>query len=121
VAESLGEQFAQAVAAKDNGAVLELLHADLDFRAMTPNRIWEAEQAQDVIDALNYWFEDGDTVEQVVHLDTDQFADRERVGYRLRISNADGVYLVDQQAYLSERDGKISWLRIMCAGSRPIE
>lgn len=41
------------------------------------------------------------------------------MGYRLRVRNDDGVHLVEQQAYLGELDGKIGWLRIMCAGYRP--
>jgi len=119
--ESLGEQFARAVAAKDHTTVLRLLHPDVDFRAMTPSRIWEAEQPQDVVDALGIWFDDGDAIEELVELDSDHFADLERVGYRLRVNNDEGHHLVEQQAYLSERDGKIGWLRVMCAGYRPID
>jgi hypothetical protein len=37
------------------------------------------------------------------------------------VRNDKGLHLVEQQAYLSERDGKIGWLRIMCAGYRTIE
>jgi hypothetical protein len=121
VTGSLGEQFAHAVAAKDDAAVLQLLHPELDFRAMTPSRIWEAGEPKDVVAILAAWFGDRGTVEQVVQLDTDRFADRERVGYRLRFRDGDAVQLVEQQAYLSERDGKIGWLRIMCTGFRPIE
>ena len=53
-------------------------------------------------------------------METDAFADRERVGYRLRVRNTDGLHLVEQQAYLTERDGRIGWLRIICAGYRPV-
>lgn len=113
---TLGESFARAVAAKDHAAVRALLHPDLDFRAMTPNKIWEG----DVTEALSTWFDDGDVIEGVDHLETDAFADRERVGYRLRVRNGDGPHLVEQQAYLSQTDGLISWLRIMCAGYRPV-
>jgi hypothetical protein len=35
------------------------------------------------------------------------------------VRNDDGQNLVEQQAYLSERDGRIGWLRIMCSGYRP--
>jgi hypothetical protein len=118
---SLGEQFAHAVSTKDHDAVLRLLHPDLDFQAMTPRRIWEAAEPQDVVGVLQTWFDDGDAIEQLVGVDTDAFADRQRVGYRLQVRNDDGLHLVEQQAYLSERDGKIGWLRIMCAGYRPIE
>jgi len=48
----------------------------------------------------------------------DDLADRKRGGYRLRVKRPDGQYLIEQQAYLSERDGQISWLRIMCSGYR---
>ena len=113
---TLAEQFARAVAAKDHTRLRELLHPQVDFRGMTPNRVWEG----DVIEALASWFEDSDHVEGIEALETDTFADRERVGYRLRVRNADGPHLVDQQAYLTQRDGRIGWLRVMCAGYRPI-
>ena len=61
-----------------------------------------------------------DLIEAVELLDCDGFADRERVGYRLRVRRPEGQYLVEQQAYLSERDGQIGWLRIMCSGFRRV-
>jgi hypothetical protein len=119
--QSLGAAFAQAVAAKDHTRVLDLLHPDVDFRAMTPRKVWDAEQPADVVAALRVWFDDGDLIESLEVVDTDQFADRERVGYRLRVRNADGLHLVEQQAFLSEQDGRIGWLRIMCSGYRPVQ
>ena len=116
---SLGESFARALAAKDSAAVLDLLHPDLDFQAMTPRRTWEIEKPADLVDVLGTWFDEGDDIEAIEQLETDAFSDRERVGYRLRVRNEDGVHLVEQQAYLSELDGKIGWLRIMCSGYRP--
>ncbi|TAL19115.1 MAG: hypothetical protein EPN99_10605 [Frankiales bacterium] len=117
----LGEQFALAVAAKDHDALRRLLHPELDFRAMTPGRVWDAAGPEDVLGALRVWFGEDDRIEALEALETDAFADRERVGYRLRVSNADGPHLVEQQAYLSPRDGRIGWLRIMCAGYRPVD
>jgi hypothetical protein len=116
----LAETFARAVAAKDEAGVLALLHPEVDFRAMTPGRVWEAEGPSDVVDALRHWFDDDDHIEAVQALETDVFADRQRVGYRLRVRNGDGLHLVEQQAYLSEREGRIGWLRILCAGYRPV-
>lgn len=120
MANSLGEDFARAVAAKDHDRVRDLLHPELDFRAMTPRKVWDATGPNDVVTALNTWFDEGDVIEALDAIETDAFADRQRVGYRLRIRNADGDHLVEQQAYLSERDGRIGWLRIMCSGYRPI-
>lgn len=117
--QRLGESFARAVAAKDHDAMRLLLHPELDFRGMTPSRVWDASDPAGVVDVLGVWFDEGDTIEELDRLDVDSFADRERVGYRLRVRNADGTFLVEQQAYLSERDGRIGWLRIMCSGYRP--
>ena len=97
-----------------------LLHPEVDFRGMTPGRVWEADGPDDVLAVLGTWFDVGDVIEGVELVETDGFADRERVGYRLRVRNDGGLHLVEQQAYLTERDGRIGWLRIMCAGYRPV-
>lgn len=120
VADSLAAAFARGVAAKDGQAISALLHPQVDFRGMTPGRVWEADGPDDIVTVLGTWFDAGDVVEGIESIETDSFADRDRVGYRLRVRNAEGLHLVEQQAYLSERDGRIGWLRIMCAGYRPV-
>ena len=97
-----------------------LLHPEVDFRGMTPGRVWDADSPDDVIATLGTWFDDDDIIESIEEVQTDAFADRKRVGYRLRVRNRDGLHLVEQQAYLTEREGRIGWLRIMCAGYRPV-
>jgi hypothetical protein len=100
--------------------MLDLMHPDIDFRGMTPNRTWEANDRDEVISVLlSQWFEDTDEIEALEGLDSDAFADRERVGYRFSVSNPDGRFLVEQQAYLSPRDGRIEWMRVLCSGYRP--
>jgi hypothetical protein len=119
-ASTLGADFARALAAKDLSRVAELLHPEIDFRGMTPNRIWEASDSEAVIaEILPLWFEDSDAIEAIECLETDEFADCQRVGYRYRVSDPDGSYLVEQQAYLTERDGRIGWMRVLCSGFRP--
>lgn len=118
--EPLATAFALAVAAKDMGAVADLLHPEVDFRGMTPGRVWESAGPDDVLVALRTWYDENDVIERVESMETDGFADRERVGYRLLVRNQDGLHLVEQQVYLSEREGRIGWLRIMCAGYRPV-
>ena len=117
---TLGGQFARALAAKDGKRILALIHRDIDFRGMTPNRSWEATDAGGVISTLlRNWFEDSDEIEALERLESDTFADRERVGYRFSVRNPDGRFLVEQQAYLSARDGQIVWMRVLCSGYRP--
>lgn len=118
---TLGADFARALAAKDFGRVQQLLHPEIDFRGLTPRRSWEASDADSVIaGVLREWFEDSDEIEALVELECDAFADRERVGYRFSVRNPKGRFLVEQQAYLEARDGRIGWMRVVCSGYRPV-
>jgi hypothetical protein len=114
----LGAEFANAVAAKDHDRIRALIHPEVDFQAMTPGEIWHASCPDEIVGVLEEWFGEDDLIKAVELLDCDGFADRKRVGYRLRVKRPDGQYLIEQQAYLSERDGQIGWLRIMCSGYR---
>ena len=115
----LGAEFANAVAAKDHDRIRALIHPEVDFLAMTPGEFWDASCPDEIVGVLEEWFGEDDLIEGVELLERDGFADRQRVGYRLRVLRPAGQYLVEQQAYLSERDGQIGWLRIMCSGFRP--
>ncbi len=117
---SLGEEFAQALSRKDFDGVTRLLHPQVDFRGLTPGRTWEASDASSVVEnVLKSWFEPSDELERLVSTQTDAFADRERIGYRLEGHNPDGPFVVEQQAYYEERDGRIGWMRVVCSGFRP--
>lgn len=117
---SLGADFARAVAATDADRLRALLASDVEFRALTPRRSWEANDPDAVLEIVfGSWFDDGDVIEAVEAIDTDDFADRQRVGYRFSVRNPEGRFLIEQQAYLSERDGEIAWMRVVCSGFRP--
>lgn len=117
---TIGARFARALAAKDFDRIRELIDPEIDFRGLTPKRGWEAGDADAVIDGvLARWFEESDEIESLERLETDAFADRERVGYRFAIRNPDGRFVVEQQAYLSAPEGRIEWMRVVCSGFRP--
>jgi hypothetical protein len=117
---TLGTRFAHALAVKDFARIGDLMHPEIDFGGMTPKRSWEAGDGDAVIsDVLRRWFDDSDEIEALERLESDSFADRERVGYRLRVRNPDGEFVVEQQAYLAARDGQIGWMRVLCSGFRP--
>ena len=117
---TLGADFARALAAKDAAAIRELIHPEIDFRGLTPSRAWEASGRDELISILlESWFEDKDEIESLESVESDIVADRERVGYRFRVTNPDGRHVVEQQAYLADRDGKIAWMRVVCSGFRP--
>jgi hypothetical protein len=120
---TVGERFARAIAAKDAAALRALLAPDVDFRALTPGRAWESTSASEVIDDVIFgkWFEPSDRIEAIESIEHDTVVDRERVGYRFRVKNDEGAFLVEQQAYIGIDDGAICWLRVMCAGYQRVE
>jgi hypothetical protein len=118
----LGENFAMAIAAKDEAALRAVLSDTIDFQALTPRRHWQAatstEVAREII--LSSWF-GGARIDELCSLTTGQVAGREHVAYRLRVRSGGDDYLVEQQAYYSRADdGRIGWMRILCSGYMPV-
>jgi hypothetical protein len=117
---SLGRAFVDALAHKDFGELTNILHPEIDFRGLTPGRAWEASGSRALVeDVLRNWFEESDELERLVASESDSFADRRRVSYRLEGRNPDGPFVVEQQVYYTERDGRIGWMRVLCSGFRP--
>jgi hypothetical protein len=119
---STGHAFVDALMSKDADAMLALFADEVDFRALTPRKFWEprtpAEVVHEVI--LGTWFEPSDKVEAVESVNTGLVAGRGWVSYRLRVANDDGRFAVEQQAYLDLTAGKITWMRVLCSGYRPL-
>ena len=120
--DGIGQRFAQALAKKDTQGLLDVLDPEVDFRALTPGRFWEATSAKAVVDEviLGAWFEADDHIDSLEDVQLGSVADRDRVAYLLRVSNRDGIHLVEQQAYFDVENGRINWLRILCSGYRAI-
>src|SRR3954451_2656820 len=113
--------FVDAIVVRDVARAVALLHPEIDFRAMTPNRVWEATDPVGVEAILRAWFEDPD--EEVHGIETTEpswIVDRVRVGWLVRISDADGLHVFEQQAYVRERDAQIDWMRVICSGWIPL-
>ena len=117
----IGASFAAALAAKDREALLALLDPQIEFRALTPRRAWEADDPAAVAEIVfGSWFDDGDRVLALQSVETGAVADRERLRYRLAVENAEGSFLVEQQGYLTAgENGRIDWMRLVCSGFRP--
>lgn len=123
VSDELGVRFVKALAAKDGSGLRDVLDPDVDFRALTPRRFWEASSAAVLVDdvLLGTWFEPTDRIDALADLQTGTVGDRHRVSYRLTVTNGDGTHLVEQQAYYDVVDDHIVWLRVLCSGYRPID
>jgi hypothetical protein len=118
---TIGSDFARAFAERDADRIRDLVDPNVDFGALTPSRSWEASDVDGLVEILfDNWIEAKDRVEGIEHVESDSFADRKRVGFRVRVRNPDGEFLFEQQAYIEERDGRIGWMRVVCSGFRPV-
>jgi len=119
---SPGERFAQALAQQDTDALCAVLADTVDFQALTPRRHWQAstgrQAAEEII--LGMWFDAGTQILDLCSVVTGRVADCEHVAYRMRVREDGDDYLVEQQAYYRTEGPRISWMRILCSGFRPI-
>lgn len=122
MAELVGERFARALADKNAVRLKALLRSDVDFRAMTPGKFWEATDVDVIVDEtmLGTWFSPERRIAEVLAVETDGVGSLDRVGYRFKVQRPDGEFVVEQQAYFETVGEKISWLRIMCSGFVPL-
>jgi hypothetical protein len=118
-AELLGPAFAHALAREDFAQVMEVLCPDIEFRALTPRRFWEAQTAEETLRILRTWFDPATVVDEVVEVSTEVVVDRHCVIYRFAGEDPNGRFVVEQHAYYTERDDRIGWMRLLCSGFRP--
>jgi hypothetical protein len=119
----MGDLLARSLAAKDAAALKAILRPDIDFRAMTPGKFWEATDVDGIVDEtfLGTWFGSDRRIAEILAVETDEVGSLARVGYRFKVERPDGEFVIEQQAYF-ETDGEtISWLRIMCTGFLPLD
>lgn len=121
VSTSVTDGFVEAIVARDFSRAQAFLHPDIDFRAMTPKRVWEADGAAGVEEVLRAWFEHPEReVERVEATEPVSVEDTVRVGWRVYGTEANGPFVYEQQAFLREDGGQVVWMRVMCSGPRPV-
>jgi hypothetical protein len=118
-AELLGPAFAHALARRDFAQIAEVLCRDIEFRALTPRRSWDAPSAEETLRVLRTWFDETKVVDDVLGVRTDTVGDRHCVTYRFAGETAQGRFVVEQHAYYTEREERIGWMRLLCSGFRP--
>lgn len=115
---SPGWRLVDALAARDFAGVERLLAADVWLRALLPRHLDEHFGAGEVAGAFRTWYA-GATEFEVVALDHDTVAGKERVGYRFRLRPdwaPDTWHLIEQVAFLSVREGAIRKIDLVCTG-----
>lgn len=121
MSQTLGTRFARALADKDASALRDVLADDVDFKALTPGRAWEASTPDEVVEiAFDHWFDESDVIVGDGASEADAVADTAHVSYRFDVDNPAGPHVVEQQAYYraTPDDARIGWMRIVCSGYR---
>lgn len=112
--------MASAIAAHDATALRALFSTPVTFRAVTPRRFWDAETPVGVADIiLGTWFGPDKTVTDVTFVEADTVGDVNKVSYRMTVDQPSGRTVIEQVAYYTEQDGRITHLRLVCSGFRP--
>lgn len=116
-----GHAFARALEHKDWSALTALFADEINVKAITPGRHWDATTPQAFVDdLLTSWFEDTDHIDHIDGVHTRPHSGRFHLVYRAHVTNDDGAFLVEQQAYYDVDDaGRITRMSLMCGGYRP--
>jgi hypothetical protein len=117
----LGARFVAAIAAQDPVALKAVLAPDVAFRALTPGRFWEADNADVLVDEviLGTWFAPDRSITAILGLSISAIGNVHHFAYRFRAKRPEGDFLIEQQAYVTATDGRISRLQILCSGFVP--
>ena len=114
-------QLAHALASRDEERLHSLFATPVTFRAVTPRRFFDAETPVDVVDiVLGTWFDPSKTVTGLTLLESDTLGDVEKVSYRMNVLLDAGPAVIEQVAYYSSQGDRITHLRLVCSGFRPL-
>jgi hypothetical protein len=115
-----GARFIEALAARDLDGARSLLHADVAFAALMPEKSVAKIGVEEVM-AMFCGFVVDDCVQSVEVLDDHDVAGRRAIAYRCRWSTPDdGPHVFEQHGFYDTSDGQLSWIHLACSGDQPI-
>jgi TusA-related sulfurtransferase len=111
--------FVAALATRQRSALLESLDDDVRLRALLPRRDVDLTGSPGVADELLGWFAE---VPHIAPLETrvEPMGDLWHAGYRWQLDGLVPTLLVEQQAYCTVANGRITTIRLVCSGFRPV-
>jgi hypothetical protein len=115
--QPVGQRFVSAFADRDFARVQACFDREAKFRALIPPGVCEAADAAGATSHLHEWFGGADHFE-ILSSELGTVVDRLRIAYQLRVHDADGWQVFEQQAYCDVRDGKITAMDLLCSGPR---
>jgi len=120
-AVTVGERFAQGLAARDYKMVFGAFTTDVRFRYLIPPGPGEAIGAADVAAKYFDWFWDADVLD-VESVLVRPIADRVSVRYRFVLRRGARLEVIEQQIFMDlDEQGRIKALDLLCSGFRPAD
>lgn len=114
----LATQLTDALVDGDAAAVGACYRSDAHMTALLPRGVDDYDGRAAIVDAFTRWF--GHERVEVVDASSEPIADGLRVSYRLHTVGPRGDCLIEQQQYVSVRDGRIGTARLLCSGFRQV-
>lgn len=114
----VGEEWIQAVLAKDFQALADLCHPAVRSRLMTPKRIDSLENASDLSRRAAGWFQDCSSL-QMEQQRVEMVGEKLAIFYRLHVVENGQPYVVEQQIYCTLQAERIDQLSLLCSGFQP--
>jgi TusA-related sulfurtransferase len=115
----MARRLVEAVMSKDRDAAVATLAPAVRFRHLIPRGTREIWGADEAVDVFLGWFGDPRQLE-VQSLLVEPIADRTSVRYRVRLREASGWEVIEQQQYQDMDDeGRIAAIDLLCSGFRP--
>ena len=117
---AVGVAFVQAIELRDFDRLEAVLAPAIRFRALVPSSCRRASCAADTRRMIEGWFAGCERVD-VESMHVCDIADRLHVGYRLRVHDPGGCYLLEQQGYGDVAEGRLTSLSLVCSGFLPAD
>ena len=120
--ETLGARFAAAIEARDRTALRGLFATPVEFRAVTPAQVLGR---RDAVRRRGHRARHLVRREQAGHRTSDLVEDDtvggvSKISYRMSVATESGPAVVEQVAYYRVEDGRITYVRLVCSGFRPV-
>jgi hypothetical protein len=119
--ETLGVRLAAAIEVRDRTALRNLFATPVQFRAVTPRRFWDAETPTDVADiVLGTWFDESKQITHLSRVEDDTVGEVSKITYRMSVATESGPTVIEQVAYYSVHDDRITHVRLVCSGFQSV-
>jgi ketosteroid isomerase-like protein len=111
-------RFLDAIAERDYAGMRACLADDTRLRALVPTRLRDEEGADAVVERFRFWWDDIEDF-HLIEGDADDMADRTHLRYRIGGRDEGVESVMEQHAYATVEDGRITALNLVCSGWRP--